>query len=206
MGREPSLAASDASGSLMSGAGSLPPRRFLVDGRRSGRERDSDGGDGGAMPRNTSVPMMNSPSGMLGPQRSLSTTPELVEEGSVASPRPASGGRPSSGGLPPLPPAPSVPAPSAEPAALEVMSSALTAAASSISVFPCLVPRGDVPVLSRLNARANPGELPADGASLGSCSRAPPYLEEWAATSGSAAACPAHTSPRAQALQGQGQH
>lgn len=158
MVRDPSLAASDASGSLMSAAASLPPRKFLVDGRRSGRERDGEGDGSATLPRNMSATSTKSPSGMLGPQRSLTTTPELIPEGGTSPPRP------SSGGLPPLPPAASVPQPSVEPATLEVMSSALTAAASSISVFPCLVPRGDVPVLSRLSARANPGELPASGA------------------------------------------
>lgn len=155
--RDPSLAASDASGSLMSAGASLPPRKFLVDGRRSGRERDGEGDGSATLPRNISAANMKSGSGMLGPQRSLTSTPELIAEGGTSPPRP------SSGGLPPLPPAPSVPQPSAEPATLEVMSSALTSAASSISVFPCLVPRGDVPVLSRLSARANPGELPASG-------------------------------------------
>lgn len=130
------LSTSDSSGPLRA-----LPRSFLVDSSKKSPATSAKE-DAARTP---------SPMGRIDEQTEPPRTPDQAEPGSkVASLRAGGDAAATSSGAPV----------DAVPPSLEAVNSGLPAGATALSVFPAMVPTGDVAVYSRTNSRSGPGDVP----------------------------------------------
>lgn len=133
-------------GSASGSSGSLaaPPRKFLVDSSNK-----SPGAAAKEDPARTPSPM-----GRIDEQTEPPRTPDQVEQPG------AKGGEGLRPGGEAAVASSAAPVESCPPS-LEAVNCGLPAGASALTVFPALVPTGDVGVFSRTNSRSGPGNVPA---------------------------------------------